>query len=326
MQTVESHAPTHAIHDGHPPGRGKPAPTADNQVGPSTGEARYGEPVAQPKIVLYYVFTPLADPEAVRLWQWELAGRLGLKGRVVISPQGINATLGGEHDEMKGYVKATRRYAPFHEADIKWALGTGDDFPRLSVKVRPELVTFGAPDELTVDETGIVDGGVRLTPKELHALVAERGEDVVFFDGRNSFESGVGRFRNAVTPAATTTRDFLPLLDSGEFDHLKGRPVVTYCTGGVRCEVLTSLMRHRGFQEVYQLDGGIVRYGETFGDDGLWDGSLYVFDGRKTVTFSDHAASLGRCENCGRSTDRFEDVDDGVTRRQVLRCGECPIE
>ncbi len=89
------------------------------------------------------------------------------------------------------------------------------------------------------------------------------------------------------------------MLDSGEYDDLKGRPVVTYCTGGIRCEVLSSLMASRGFGEVYQLEGGIVRYGERFGDDGLWEGSLYVFDGRGSVDFSDHAAVIGACAVCG---------------------------
>ena len=91
-------------------------------------------------------------------------------------------------------------------------------------------------------------------------------------------------FRNAIVPDTETTRDFVRLLDDGVYDDLKGKPVVTYCTGGIRCEVLSSLMVSRGFGEVYQLDGGIARYGEEYGDDGLWEGSLYVFDRPLIVT------------------------------------------
>ncbi len=155
---------------------------------------------------------------------------------------------------------------------MKWSDGTGTDFPRLSVKVRREIVTFGVPDEVKVDEHGVVGGGEHLSPLALHALMSDR-DDVVFFDGRNRFEARIGRFRDAIVPDVATTRDFVAELDSGRYDHLKSRPVVTYCTGGgVRCEVLSALMRNRGFDEVYQLDGGIVRYGgETFGGDGgLW--------------------------------------------------------
>ncbi|WP_430646976.1 rhodanese-related sulfurtransferase [Agromyces sp. GXS1127] len=283
-----------------------------------------------PKILLFYAFTPLADPDAIRLWQRDLAESLGLRGRVLVSKDGLNGTLGGEMGALKRYVRKTKEYAGFRGLDVKWSEGTGlddagrsVDFPRLSVKVRDEIVSFGAPGELVVDESGVVGGGTRLSPDALHELVAERGDEVVFFDGRNAVEAAIGRFRGAIVPPTETTRDFVGLLDSGAYDHLKGRPVVTYCTGGIRCEVLSSLMANRGFGEVYQLEGGIVRYGERFGDDGLWEGSLYVFDGRGSVDFSDHAAVVGVCEGCGRPTNRTVNCTDASCRTQLVRCGAC---
>ena len=286
--------------------------------------------MATPKIVLFYVFTPLADPEAIRLWQRDLGEALHLRGRVIISAQGINGTLGGDLPALKKWARRFREYPAFTNADIKWSEGTGvdaegysTDFPKLSVKVREEIVSFGAPDELAVDENGVVGGGERLTPEGLHELVAERGDDIVFFDGRNALEAEIGRFRGAVVPDTDTTRDFVDLLDSGAYDDLKGKPVVTYCTGGIRCEVLSSLMTSRGFGEVYQLDGGIVRYGETFGDDGLWEGSLYVFDKRGSVDFTDHAAVIGRCSGCGAASKRTANCPDASCRRQFVVCEDC---
>ena len=286
--------------------------------------------MATPKIVLFYAFTPLADPEAIRVWQRDLGEALGLRGRLLISSQGINGTLGGDLPVLKKWVRSFRSYAPFRHADIKWSEGTGLDasgrsldFPKLSVKVRDEIVSFGAPDELRVDEEGVVGGGARLTPEQLHALVAERGDEVVFFDGRNALEAEIGRFRGAVVPDTETTRDFVRLLDSGAYDDLKGKPVVTYCTGGIRCEVLSSLMVARGFGEVYQLEGGIVRYGETFGDDGLWDGSLYVFDGRGSGDFSDHARVIGVCAGCGAATKRTANYPDPSCSVQSVVCADC---
>lgn len=282
--------------------------------------------MATPKIVLFYRFTPLADPEAIRLWQQTLAASNNLTGRILISEHGINATVGGDIAGVKRYVRGTRSYAPFKDADIKWSDGTGSgvpDFPRLSVKVRPEIVTFGAPDELKVDADGVVGGGVHLSPDELHELVERRGDDVVFFDGRNKFEAEIGRFRNAVVPDVATTRDFLSELDSGRYDHLKTKPVVTYCTGGVRCEVLSALMRNRGFEEVYQIEGGIVRYGEAYGDDGLWDGSLYVFDKRMNLQFSGNAVTLGTCTLCQEPTSRYRNYPDTGGRELVLVCESC---
>ena len=277
------------------------------------------------KIVLFYVFTPLSDPEAVRLWQHTLAERHGLTGRVIVSSQGINATLGGDVADLKQHVKVTKSYAPFREADFKWSTGTGNDFPRLSVKVRDELVTFNAPDDIVVTEEGVQGGGEHLDPGALHELVDSRGDDVVFFDGRNAMEAEIGRFRDAVVPQTDTTRDFLAELDSGKFDHLKDKAVVTYCTGGIRCEVLSVLMRNRGFHEVYQLDGGIVRYGETFGDAGLWDGSLYVFDNRMHMEFEEGVESLGACVECGVSTPLFVNCANEVCRAQFLRCEACTV-
>ena len=258
------------------------------------------------KIVLFYAFTPVADPLAVKLWQTALAQQWDLTGRVIISEHGINATLGGTVENLKRYVRTTRQYPGFADMDVKWSQGTGADFPRLSVKVRPELVSFGAPHELTVDASGVVGGGVHLSPQEVDDLVAARGDDVVFFDGRNAFEAEIGKFKGAVVPDVRTTHDFVAELDSGKYDDLKGRPVVTYCTGGVRCEVLSALMTARGFDEVYQIDGGIVRYGETFGSKGLWEGSLYVFDQRMHIDFDDETRSLGRCTLCGETTSNYE--------------------
>jgi UPF0176 protein len=277
-------------------------------------------PVAVPKILLFYCFTPLADPDAVRLWQRDLCESLGLTGRILLSKDGINGTVGGELADVKRYLRKTREYAAFKNLDVKWSEGNGDDFPRLSVKVRDEIVSFGAPDELVVDENGVVGGGTRLTPEELHELV--EAKEVTFFDGRNAFEAEIGRFKDAVVPDVATTRDFVAELDSGRYDHLKNTPIVTYCTGGIRCEVLSSLMVTRGFSEVYQLEGGIVRYGEKYGDSGLWDGSLYVFDDRKSIEFSGDAAVLGACVTCGTATKRMENCGEPSCREQLVVCDE----
>jgi UPF0176 protein len=274
------------------------------------------------KVLLYYCFTPLADPEAIRLWQRDLCESLGLGGRIIISPHGINGTVGGDIAAVKKYWRKTREYAPFRDVDFKWSEGSGpSDFPRLKVRVRDELVGFGAPDEVMVTQQGVVGGGVHLTPEALHELVDRT--DVTFFDGRNRWEAEIGRFTDAIVPDTTTSHDFVRELESGKYDHLKETPVVTYCTGGVRCEVLSAMMITRGFQEVYQLDGGIVRYGEKFGDAGLWEGSLYVFDSRKAVTFSPDAAVIGRCSQCDAPTSRMENCTDLACRTQVVICDGC---
>lgn len=275
------------------------------------------------KVILYYKFTPISDPEAVKLWQRTLADNLNLRGRILISKHGINGTLGGDMDDLKKYVKETKQFTGFKGTVFKWSEGSREDFPKLSVKVRDEIVTFGAADELQVDEHGVIGGGKHLKPEEVHKLVEERGGDVVFFDGRNAYEAKVGKFKNAIVPDTRTTKDFLKELEGDKYADIKDKPVVTYCTGGVRCEILSSLMKNRGFKDVYQMDGGIVKYGEKYGDGGLWEGSLYVFDGRMGVKFSDKAEDIGECIHCGAKTSNYENCAYVACNDLVLICEDC---
>lgn len=281
----------------------------------------------QHKIALYYHFAPLADPDAVALWQNQLCKRLGLTGRIIISEHGINGTVGGPIRAVKEYVKNTRGYKLFVDLEVKWSDGSEADFPRLSVKVKPELVAFDKPEEIKVAPGNQVLGTApRLTPHEVNDLVAQReaeGQPVTFFDGRNAFEAQIGKFKDAIVPDTTTTRDFITELDSGKYDHLKDQPIITYCTGGIRCEVLTVLMANRGFQELYQIDGGIVRYGEAFGDEGLWEGSLYVFDERMAINFSDEPKVIGSCHLCNTPTAQLRNCSDPGCKTLAVVCNQC---
>lgn len=275
------------------------------------------------KILLYYKFTPVSDPEVVKLWQKTLCDSLNLRGRILVSPHGLNGTVGGDVDDLKGYIRATKAYPGFKDTVFKWSDGGREDFPRMSVKARKEIVGFHAPDEVKVNDQGVINGGKHLKPRQVHELVDKYGEDVVFFDGRNAHEARIGKFKNAVVPDTNTSRDFIPELESGKYDNLKDKKVVTYCTGGIRCEILSSLMKNRGFKDVYQIDGGIVKYGEEFGDDGLWEGSLRVFDDRMTMDFSDHTAVIGECTHCGGRTSNFENCANVACNDLVLICVDC---
>jgi UPF0176 protein len=224
---------------------------------------------------------------------------------------------------LKKYVRQTRSYPGFKKMGFKWSEGTGNDFPRLSVKVKSELVAFGDPDAIEVDENGVVGGGTHIRPDQLEKLVQERGDEVIFFDGRNAFEAEIGKFKGAIVPDVTTSRDFIEEIESGKYDHIKDKPVVTYCTGGIRCEILSAVMVKNGFKEVYQIDGGIVKYGNAFGDDGLWEGSLYIFDSRMKMEFSDHAKVIGKCEKCEASTNQFRNCNTASCHQLILLCDPC---
>lgn len=276
------------------------------------------------KILLYYKFTPIADPQSVMLWQKTLADSLNLRGRILVSEQGLNGTVGGEMDDLKKYIKETKKLDGFKGIVFKWSDGSREDFPRMSVKVRRELVGFqNSDDEIEVDENGVVGGGKHIKPKQIHEMIEKYGDDVVFFDGRNAHEAKIGKFKNAVVPNTNTSRDFLAELESDKYDDIKNKKVITYCTGGIRCEAISAMMKKRGFSDVYQIDGGIVKYGESYGDDGLWEGSLRVFDDRMTVNFSDHTKIIGECTHCSGKTSNFENCAHTECNDLVLICESC---
>jgi UPF0176 protein len=192
----------------------------------------------------------------------------------------------------------------------------------LSVKVRDEIVTFGATNELEVSEKGVINGGKHIKPEKLHELLKSK-EELILFDGRNDYESAVGKFKGAITPKVNNTRDFIKELDKPKYKKIKDKPVVTYCTGGIRCEVLTSLMKNRGFKEVYQIDGGIVKYIEKYGDKGLWEGSLYVFDKRMGLKPTEKTKDIGECIYCSNKTSRYINCENKQCNQLILVCDSC---
>jgi UPF0176 protein len=257
------------------------------------------------------------------MWQQALCEPLNIKGRILVSKHGINGTLGGDMSALKRYVKMTKKYPGFKNIDFKWSGGTGNDFPKLSVRVKDELVAFGSPSEIEVDENGVINGGKHLKPFEVDKLVEERGEEIVFFDSRNSFEAKIGKFKNAIVPDIESTRDFIKEIESGKYDYIKDKPIVAYCTGGIRCEILTAVMVKRGFSEVYQIEGGIFRYGTKFGDDSLWEGSLFSFDARLAINFSKKAKVIGECEKCSAKTNTFFNCETESCHEIILLCQDC---
>lgn len=274
------------------------------------------------KVILYYKFVPISDPTTVMYWQRALCEKLGLKGRILISPHGINGTLGGDIKQLKYYTREMKSHPLFDGITYKWSEGSAEHFPKLRVKVKPEIVAFDAPDEIVVTDKGIANGGKHLKPAAVNKLVEERGDEVIFYDGRNMYEAQIGRFKNTIIPKTTTSRDFKKDIEEGEISKYKDRPIVTYCTGGIRCEILSAMMLNRGYKEVYQIDGGIVKYGEQNKDDGLWEGKLFVFDDRMQIGFSDKAKDIADCEVCGQKTSRQVNSTN-IRRKLIVRCKDC---
>ncbi len=267
------------------------------------------------KIILFYKFVPVPDAETVMFWQRNLCERLNLKGRIIISAQGINGTLGGDIKNVKMYVRDMNLHPLFKKIQYKWSDGSAEDFPRLSVKVRPELVTL-APGE----KFDVFNSTKGLKPKAWHKYLEEH-PDAIVLDARNDYESDIGAFKtkNVIKPKIKNFRDIKPELDKLP----KDKPILTYCTGDVRCEYLSAYMKHKGFNEVYHLDGGIVKYGQEFKDDGHWEGKCFVFDKRLNVGFSEQSKDIGKCVHCKTTTSNYANCSVKVCNKFVLVCEIC---
>ncbi|HUY52973.1 MAG TPA: rhodanese-related sulfurtransferase [Candidatus Dormibacteraeota bacterium] len=275
------------------------------------------------KVILFYKFIEIEDPSRLMDQQKRLCSSLGLRGRILISNHGVNGTLGGTKEEIEQYIKSNDSNPILKNIWYKWSDGKQDTFPKLSIKVRDEIITFGAKDEIKVDTNGIIGTAKHINADELHDLIAEKGDQVIFFDGRNSYESAIGRFKGAVLPNVNKTKEFLEEIKDPKYDYLKDKIIITYCTGGIRCEVLGTLLLNRGFKHVYQLEGGIVSYCEKYGDEGLWEGSLYVFDRRMTINYSDNTKNLGVCTFCQNQTNRYINCANKICNLLFLSCEDC---
>ncbi|MDZ7726302.1 MAG: rhodanese-related sulfurtransferase [Candidatus Campbellbacteria bacterium] len=268
-------------------------------------------------IILFYKYITIEDPEKERDEQRELCERHGLTGRLIVANEGINGTLEGREPDIKKYIQALTEDERFSDIDFKTSKGTGGAFPKLSVKVRSEIVSSRLGSGVNPQE----DTGTKIDPDELHRWY-EEGRDFTVIDMRNDYEFVSGHFHNSVDPGMRNFRD-LPE-KAKELEHLKDKTVVTVCTGGVRCEKASAYLKSQGFSKVHQLKGGLHRYIEKY-PAAHFKGGLYVFDGRVVMeTAPDQEREVvGKCQFCGVNTEKYADDDSVTPSRQILCCDSC---
>lgn len=271
------------------------------------------------EIILFYKYVYIANPEALMREQRSIQEQLGLKGRTIVSTEGINATMEGTSENIEQYLSHLFSDVRFQNTHIKRDPGTGHAFPRLSVKVRPELVSLGLgvcdidPNVLT---------GIHLSPDELHQWFQD-GKEFYIIDMRNAYEHQVGYFEGSIMPPMDNFRDLPKFMES--ISHLKHKTVLTVCTGGVRCEKASGYLLSNGFTDVYQLDGGILSYMRKYPNENFL-GKLYVFDGRISVGFYTDDPKhqvVGQCWVCKKQSERFTNCVLDDCNRKMIACEEC---
>lgn len=281
-------------------------------------------------ILLYYKYVEIADPEKLAAEQRELCARFNFKCRIIVAKEGINGTLEGKTADTEEYIRIMLADPRFADMHFKKSEGTpaGDAFHRASVKVRKEIVSAHLDDNDPREKGGSGDvnptrvTGKRLAPEELHKWY-EEGREFTIVDMRNDYEHAVGHFQGSVLPKLSNFRD-LPQVTATELAPLKKKTVLTVCTGGVRCEKASGYLVAKGFEDVYQLDGGIVSYMEKYpGKDFL--GSLYVFDERRKMNFTpaDQHQVIGKCELCKASSERYVNCVNVNCHTHIIVCVAC---
>ncbi len=268
------------------------------------------------KIALFYKFVDILNPQEIMQWQKELCTSLALKGRVLIAHHGINATLGGHVESIDAYKDAMNSHPLFGGIDFKESAGGAECFPRLRVVVRKTIVNMG----IDYDASYVKRGGAHLNPDQVHEFLKNKSDNVIIFDGRNKYESVIGKFEGAIAPDLANFRDFPAYIDAN-IDQFKDKEVLMYCTGGIRCEPLSAYLVEKNVaKKVYQIEGGIHRYIEAY-PDGYFKGKNYVFDGRVALPANEEV--LSRCDNCPAVCDEYHNCLNAACNKKFIACSVC---
>lgn len=256
-----------------------------NSQPPTPPQAMTSQPIV---ICALYKFVTLDDYQTLREPLLDFCLAQGVKGTLLLAKEGINGTVSGTReaiDALLGYLRADTRLA---ELDYKESYDQGQPFYRMKVKLKKEIVTMGVEG---IDPKRVV--GTYVPPKEWNALISD--PEVTVVDTRNEYEYDIGTFERAVNPHTETFREF-PEYVKTQLDPQKHKKVAMFCTGGIRCEKSTAYLKEQGFDEVYHLQGGILKYLEEVPkEDSLWKGECFVFDNRVAV---DHDLNKGQYDQC----------------------------
>lgn len=265
-------------------------------------------------ILLYYCYTPIEDVELFRGEHHLLCLDLNLLGRVIIAPEGINGTVSGLEKDCEEYMQTIKLDSRFADIDFKVETSSSHVFAKLHVRAKPEIVHADLPQINPREKTGIY-----LSPTDFKHL--KDSPDVVLLDVRSNYEHKIGKFKNAVTLDIENFREFPE--KSVELEKYRGKKIVTYCTGGIKCEKASAFLLEKGFENVYQLHGGIIKYGIEEGGEGF-EGKCYVFDNRVAAEVNKVNPSVfSVCHICATPCDRMVNCANAECNDHVAICEKC---
>lgn len=268
-------------------------------------------------ILLYYCYASIDNPEVYREEHHLFCVENNIRGRIIISDEGLNGTVSGLVEDCEKYMAYIQADARFAKTEFKIDSFDKHAFTKIHVRYKPEIVHSSLSH---LDPN--VKTGKHLSPEEFKALKDQ--DDVVILDVRSNYEHELGRFKNAITLDIDNFRDFPEKVK--ELEHLKNKKVLTYCTGGIKCEKASAFLLEQGFEDVYQLHGGIIKYGmEAGGED--FEGKCYVFDNRIGVQVNTvNPTVISTCHVCGTNSDRMVNCANSTCNAHLAICENCGWE
>ncbi len=267
-------------------------------------------------VLLYYLYTPIENPEEFAAEHLAACKEIGLKGRILVSDEGINGTCSGTIEQTEQYMEMLKSDPRFADIVFKIDEADGHAFKKMHVRAKKEIVHLGLEEDINPNELT----GNYLEPAEFYKAMQD--QDTVVIDARNDYEYDLGHFRGAVRPDVETFRD-LPEWIQENKEQFEGKKILTYCTGGIRCEKFSGWLKREGFEDVNQLHGGIVTYGKDPEVQGkLWDGQLYVFDERIAVPVNQVEHTIvGKDHFTGEPCERYVNCANPECNAKIL-CSE----
>jgi UPF0176 protein len=269
------------------------------------------------KVLSFYKYVKIDDPGmlAARHLKWCLSN--DIKGKVYLAQEGINGSVFGTTKQMDAYKEHLTSYEIFNDIWFKETVTDKEAFTKMHVRVKKEIVNSGFNIDLK-------NTAPKLSPEELLNFY-EEGKDFVIVDARNWYESKIGRFKNAIAPDITHFREWPAVVESLK-EH-KDKTIITYCTGGIRCEKASAYMKEAGFKNVYQLEGGILNYIHRYPDT-YWEGGMFVFDDRKVVepNTKEELKYIAKCEFCGNPTSYYINCHNIDCDKIIVVCQNCRID
>lgn len=267
----------------------------------------------------FYAYAHISNPQVLRDHLFVSWNALDILGRIYVAHEGVNAQLSVPAPKFDAF-KAHLDSIAFLK-DVRLNIAVEQDnksFLKLKIKVRNKIVADGLND----DTFDVTNKGVHLSAAEFNALTSQ--DDTIVVDMRNHYESEIGHFEGAITPDVDTFRDSLPIIEEDLCEHKEDKNLVMYCTGGIRCEKASAYFKHKGFKNVYQLEGGIIEYARQVKNQGLnnkFVGKNFVFDERRSEAISEDV--IARCHQCGSPCDTHVNCANEACHLLFIQCPYC---